>query len=379
MKPTKALIKISRLKKRIKAIRGGQGAGKTFSILILIINYASSNEDKEIYIASKELTKMRQTVIKDFVKILKMFNIYSDKDFLAGTHYRFPNGSFIKFIGLDKADIGKGLRSDLVYVNEANKIDFETYRELTSRAKQIIIDWNPNAEYWADTEVIPRSDCDFLNLTFKDNCYLSKEERTEILSYYEKGYDENGNEINSYWANKWRVYGLGEIGIIEGAIYQNWKIGEFDDNLPFGYCMDFGYKDPFTVTKIAFDLKNNLTYLQEVIYQSFLSSKEIVEIMESRGIDKSKPIIADSADPTMIKLIKNEGYNIYPAVKDKVINGIRQLQNFEMIVEKDSFNIQNELRNYIWLDKHGEIPIDDYNHVLDAVRYYEKFYTFKYA
>ena len=99
---TTALRKIAGLKKKIKVIRGGQGSGKTISILILLINHASSKEDREILILSSELTKMRLTVIKDFVKVMKMFGIYEDSRFIAGTLYRFRNGSFIKFIGMDK-------------------------------------------------------------------------------------------------------------------------------------------------------------------------------------------------------------------------------------------------------------------------------------
>ena len=98
---TTALRKISGLKKRIKVIRGGQGAGKTISILILLINHASSKANKEILIVSEELTKMRLTVIKDFVKVMQLAGIYQESHFLAGTLYRFKNGSFIKFIGLD--------------------------------------------------------------------------------------------------------------------------------------------------------------------------------------------------------------------------------------------------------------------------------------
>lgn len=125
---TTALRKISALKKKIKVIRGGQGSAKTISILILLINHAARTPDREILIISSELTKMRLTVIKDFVKMMKAIGIFSEHRFIAGTLYRFPNGSFIKFIGLDKDDVGKGLRSDIAYFNEVNKCDKESYR-----------------------------------------------------------------------------------------------------------------------------------------------------------------------------------------------------------------------------------------------------------
>lgn len=375
LKATTALRKIASLKKRIKAIQGGQGASKTFSILMLLINHANSKPDREILIASDELSKMRNTVIKDFIKIMKLFGIYEDARMTAGTLYRFPNGSFIKFIGLDKEDIGKGLRSHIVFVNEANKVKFETYRELTSRAEQVIIDFNPNRAFWFHEEIRQREDCDFLILTYKDNEYLGENERAEIEKYYTKGYNEAGEVINEYWANKWRVYGLGLEGKIDGTIFQNWYEGEFDETLPFGYCVDFGYKDPFTVTKVA--IKGNKMYLKEVIYKSGLSPNQITELMQAKGVEKNAYMIADSADPTMIRHLKNEGYNIYPAVKDKIVNGIRALQNYDIIIEPTSYNIIKEFSNYVWLDKTGEIPIDDFSHCIDPLRYYEKFYTFK--
>jgi len=148
MKATTALRKISALKKKVWCIQGGQGAGKTISILILLTNHALKNPNKEIYIASAELSKMRDTVLKDFIKILRSFGLYEKVNLTGVTNGQplciFPNKSFIRFIGLDKEDIGKGLRSDIVYLNEANKTNFETYRELTSRAKRKILDYNPN-------------------------------------------------------------------------------------------------------------------------------------------------------------------------------------------------------------------------------------------
>ena len=89
MKATTALRKISALKKRIWGIQGGQGAGKTYSILQLLINHASNNPNKEIFIASDELSKMRITVIKDFLNIMKSFNLYENERFTDGTLYRF--------------------------------------------------------------------------------------------------------------------------------------------------------------------------------------------------------------------------------------------------------------------------------------------------
>jgi phage terminase large subunit len=377
MQPTTTLCKISALRRRIKVIQGGQGAGKTFAILLILINHANANPNKEIFIVSAELTKMRITVIKDFVNIMKLLGIYSDERMLGGTIYRFPNGSFIKFLGLDKADLGKGLRSDVVFLNEANKVDFETYRELTSRAEQVILDFNPNARFWVHDEVITRQDADFIKVTYKDNEFLSPTEIAEIELYKSKGYDEQGNEINAYWANKWRVYGLGLEGRVDGVIYQNWELGEFDNTLPIIYGMDFGFKDPFSLVKCAFDSKLMRLYLKEEIYKSGLDSNQIIELLNTKITNKNNLIIADSADPTMIRTIENDGFNIIGLGKEKIVNGIRSLQKWQMVVDESSTNLINELHNYVWMDKAGEIPIDGQNHQLDPIRYVEKYWRYQ--
>ena len=376
MKATTTLRKISSLKKRIKVIQGGQGSAKTYSILLILINHGNGNPDKEIFVVSAELTKMRITVIKDFVNIMKALNLFEETRLLGGTMYRFPNGSFIKFLGLDKADLGKGLRSDVVFLNEANKVDFETYRELTSRAKQVILDFNPNARFWVHDEVVPREDADFITLTYKDNEFLSSQEVTEIELYKAKGYNEQGEEINAYWANKWRVYGLGLEGRVDGVIYQNWELGEFDETLPKIYGMDFGFKDPFTLVETAFNRKESKLHLREKIYKTGLNINQIIELLNAK-MDKKSLIIADCADPMAIATIANAGFNIIGLGKEKIVNGIRSLQKWQMIITPDSLNMVNELHNYVWLDKAGEVPIDAHNHTLDPIRYVDKYWRYQ--
>lgn len=394
IKPTTALRKISSLRKRIWGIQGGQGAGKTFSILLLLINHALRHSNKEIYISSAELSKMRLTVIKDFVKIMKMLGRFDKNAFTAGTLYVFPNGSFIKFIGLDKEDIGKGLRSDIMFVNEANKLkSFETYRELTSRAKRVIIDFNPNAKFWFHTEVMSRSDCDFIVLTFRDNEYLSKEEVNEILHYKKKGYDAAGNVINEYWANKWRIYGLGEVGSVEGRIF-NWKPISYRDFLsidrPVYYSVDWGKVDPFAIGCEKYHdgvlYTHELNYDSENEWRKRLTSTQIKEISGSNddgfvnwmfkqlAIPKDRPVICDNNRPTKIISLRNAGweYAIGPA-KAKIIDRLDIMQNLDIRFTEDSINIDNEQGAYCWAtDRFGEQtgePVDYSNHHIDRIGY----------
>ena len=389
IKNTTAMRKISALWRRIWCIQGGQGAGKTFAILILIINFASSNKGKEIYIVSAELSKMRDTVVKDFVKILKLFGVYHLVSFTGELHGAplcvFPNGSFVRFIGLDKDDIGKGLRSDLVFVNEANKIDFDTYRELTSRAKKIILDYNPNAKFWAHTEVLTEPDCDYLCLTFLDNEQLSEEERNTILSYKRKAYhnpdlpeyDFDANTKSKYWRNKWRIYGLGVTGLVDNRIYENWEpISSIEfKNLPYAsyYGLDFGSSRPTALVEEKFD-GNESFFTKQLLYKpSNAMSGTISQELTQIGVSKKIPIICDNADPLEIAGLIANGFNAIPAVKGpgSVEHGIRFINGKKNYYTDDSLDLENEYEQYEWEIVKGvnlDRPVKKNDHLLDAKR-----------
>lgn len=401
MEATKALLKIAQMRRRIKGVQGGQGAGKTYAILILLINHASSNVDKEIYIASAELSKMRTTIIKDFVKILKQFGIYEQDRFKGETLYTFRSGSFIKFLGLDKDDIGKGLRSDVVYINEGNKIGFESYRELTSRASIVYIDFNPNKKFWFHNEVEPRKDCDSIILTYKDNKFIKPQELNEILSYKEKGYDKDGKIINTYWANMWRIYGLGEVGQVEGRIY-NWGKIPYEDYLKLEletyYGVDWGKVDPFAVTEVKY--KDGNLYVHEINYKSEneirrgLSNIQLEAIKGSTvmdgedehdglvswifsraKIDKDALICCDNNRPNKIRSLRRAGWDRAVAVGGKMdlINRIGMLSDLNIFYTSTSINIELEQEAYCYdKDKEGRIlekPIDQDNHAIDSIVY----------
>ena len=373
---TTSLRKVASLRKRIRVIRGGQGAGKTISILILLINHAAGKPDKEILIISAELTKMRLTVIKDFVKLMKQIGIFDESRFIAETLYRFPNGSFIKFIGLDKSDVGKGLRSDVAYFNEVNKCDFESYRQVASRSKIVFADYNPDTEFYIDTDVITRDDCDFLQLTFEDNELLSIDERQEILLYKEKGYNQDGSIKNSYWANLWQVYGLGNIGNLEGVVFSNWSIV---DSIPIeaqfvSYGLDWGFtNDPTALIEVY--RYNKAIYVNELVYQTRLTNGEIINKLKLLEVKSNQCIVADSAEPKSIQDVNNAGFWIEAARKgpDSIKNSIDRLQEYQIFVTSQSMNLIKELRQYRWAkDKEGKslnAPEDIMNHDIDALRY----------
>lgn len=408
MQPTTALRKISSLQKRIWCVQGGQGAGKTYSILILILNTALKNSNREIYITSAELSKMRTTVIKDFVKVIQAFGVWDQVNFTGRDHgtplCRFKNGSFVQFIGLDKEDIGKGLRSDIMYINEANKINFETYRELTSRARRIILDYNPNEEFWAHKEVIPDPECSYLCLTFLDNEFLSDEERETILASKFKAYidpnldnyDFPENVKSNYWRNKWRIYGLGITGLVDNRVFENWKTVTLEDFNKFDGVevigVDWGTVDPWGIVKAKY--RDGKLYLHELNYASEneiaqrlntndrlqIGSDEVSNeiglvrlVFDKLQIPKNVPIICDTNRPIKIASLERQGYKTLAAPSKMILDGLSILQDLDVYMTSDSKNLIHEYENYKReTDRYGvvlEMPEDKNNHLIDPTRY----------
>ncbi len=386
MKQTTALRKISSLRKKVKCIQGSQGAAKTFSIMMLITNHAAGNPKKQCYVVSSELTKMRDTVIKDTITILDSFGVrYRATGIESGRpRISFPNGSFIRFIGLDKEDLGKGLRSDVIFVNEANKLSFESYRQATSRAKSVYLDFNPDNIFWAHEEVITRKDCDYITLTFQDNEHLSKEERDEILLYHMKAFGVPFNPlrkgslevISKYWHNKWRVYGLGLIGRLEGAVYENWEIIE---ELPkeaklLGAGIDFGWVHPQACTN-AYEFNKKRIY-DEVSFGSHQGTEVMAKDIKERGTE-DEVHYCDNSAPQLIARLQDLGINAIPCEdKTGLINFAVEKMNSEVFyVTARSVNLIRELQGYIWAkDSKGRPtgkPIKIKDDGMNSIQYFE--------
>lgn len=322
-------------------------------------------------------------------------NLYDQNNFPGETLYRFPNGSFIRFLGLDKADVGKGLRSNVVFLNEGNKTNFETYREITSRAERIVIDFNPNDKFWYHDEVQHRSDCDHLVLTYKDNEFLGEQEVKEIERYKLKGYDDKGNVINEYWANKWRVYGLGEIGGVEGRIF-NWQKIDYAEFIKIPgqtfYGVDWGTVDPFGIVAIRYSDGNlycsELNYKSENQWRQQLNSSQLSQIgavggegfvtwlFKRLGVPQDSYIICDTNRPGKVVALRKGGWEYSvtaPKKSGSILDGIDLLQNLNVYYTSESPNIEHEQYAYKWdKDRAGNAlnkPVDYDNHLIDAIRY----------
>jgi phage terminase large subunit len=367
LKKTTAQHKIARLRKRIRVVQGGSSSSKTFTIIPLLIHYANKNPNKEISIVSESIPHLRRGAIRDFVKIMEWIGLMNYNNWNKSTlTYYFDNGSFIEFFSADQPDKMRGARRDILFINEANNVDWESYFQLSIRTREFIyIDFNPVSEFWAHTELVGRKNVDYITLTYKDNEALEQSIINEFKEAEEKA------KTSDYWRNWVDVYVHGKIGNLQGTIFNNYEV---IDNLPsdakyLGSGIDFGFtNDPTAVIDLY--QYNGKIILDECVYEKGLLNKQIAD-----RLDKRHNYVADSAEPKSIQEIKAYGYTVKGAEKgkDSILFGIQLMQEYDFLITKKSINLIKEFRYYCWdKNRQGETlnkPIDDYNHGMDAIRY----------
>lgn len=341
---------------------GGQGSSKTISILQLIYLIAKYKSSKRITVASYALPHLKQGAMMDFDRILESWRENPNELKNKTESIYYINKSTIEFFGIE-GNIAKahGPRRDILFINEANrKITYDVFDQLNTRTQECtFLDFNPDQEFWLHEKVIPNFPHEFIQSNFTDNPYLPDNELQNILMKKDKPGFEN-------W---WKVYGLGELGKLEGAIFSNWKYGEFDNSLPYAHGLDFGFNDPDAMCRVAIDEKNKKIYINEEIYKSGNSSEQLRLLLNDRVIG-NELIVADCADARMISSLYHY-FNIRPVNKGKwtVSDALKQMQSYELIITNESHNLAKELNNYIWNDSKAGIPIDDFHHLIDGVRY----------
>jgi phage terminase large subunit len=372
-KETKAQAKIANLNKRVRVIQGGTSSSKTFSIIPLLITYAIDNPNSEISIVSESIPHLRRGAMRDFIKIMEWTSNYNPDNWNKSSFtYLFNSGSFIEFFSVTEESKLRGARRDILFVNEANNVPWEAFHQLSIRTKKFIyIDYNPTAEFWAHTELVGKNDTDFVILTYKDNDALDP----AIIREIEKA--KTKAETSAYWANWWKVYGLGQVGTLQGAIYEDFEVVEGIDVSRAKFValgLDWGFSNDPTAL-VAIYRQGDCLLIQELLYSTGLTNQDIADKLRTLGITRAWEIVADSAEPKSIEEIYRLGFNIKPAEKgpDSVRNGIDILKRFKLQVTKDSTNLIKELRSYTWAtDKEGKntgVPIDSFNHACDAMRY----------
>ena len=344
--------------------QGSTGSSKTWSLLQLFYSIAKrSQESLVISVTSYALPHLKMGAIRDFDKILVEFGV-NPGEICNKTENIYKIGkSIIEFFGIE-GNLAKvhGPRRDFLFINEANKkITYEIFDQMHTRTRICtFLDYNPTSEFWVHTEVMPNFKHKYIHSTWRDNPYLSEIEKQKILGKYDKKGFEN-------WV---KVYGEGEIGILEGQIFTNWTFGEFDTTLPYGYGLDFGYHpDPDAMTRVAVDEKLKIIYLSECFYTTGQATSELKQAIVTAKKQTNDLVVADCSDPRMIRELK--GLNVHPVKKDGCVSEwLKILMDYQLVITEDSYNLQKELNNYIWSDSKAGIPVDAFNHLIDSFRYY---------
>lgn len=358
--------------KRYLVAQGGMRAAKTYSMLMLIISWCQTNADKVATVASMSYPHLSRGAIRDFQTIMKAADIWEPERWNQSSKiYTFGNGTILEFISVDNMS-AHGPARDLLFVNEANDMDFQTFQNLAFRTTgKVIIDYNPTHEFWAHQLVKDEKDnADFIILTYKDNEALAPSIRKAIESRRPKPGEEPSN-----W---WTVYGLGQIGSLEGNVYSGWTpISEVpSDYVLRRYGVDFGFSNDPTAIVGVYENENGDIILDEKLCKTKILTPELVQIIKELpdGL-----YVCDNARPEIIAELQANGIRAIPCNKTagEKLNGKRY--NIELVQRRQikytsrSKELEREYLSYAWRKKKtGEYidePQDGNDHIMDAIAY----------
>ena len=340
---------------------GGTRSGKTYAILQWIIVQCLQSK-QEVTIVRKTIPSLKRTVIKDFKDVMQTLGIWNENDWnISDRIYNFYNNSTISFISTDDAEKLRGLKSSILWLEEANEIDSESYFQLQIRTTgPIILSYNPTISPYHWLRQMEDSSRYFT--TYRNNPYLEK----SVVKAIE--------DLQRTNVKAWKVYGLGEYTTNEKAVFVFNSVEWIPDESEFiAYGLDYGYSnDPSCLVSVwRYDGE---IYIIEHFYETGLTTSDLDA--------KLKPIVqgrqeiwADSSEPRLNDELYKLGYNVRPVVKgkDSINFGIQVMQNYKINIPKACQNLTNEFYSYEWAtDRFGaqlDKPIDYMNHGIDATRY----------
>lgn len=342
---------------------GGTRSSKTYSICQMLILYAIKNPNKIIAVIRKHSKTIKDTVLKqDFIPMLKDMGLYNENNYnMSNSTYNFGNGTIFEFYGADDEQKLRGRKRDIAWLNEANELMWDDFKQIAMRTSgKIIIDYNPSAPTSFLYE-LPEDKTIQIHSTYKDNPFLSDSQIEFILDM--KRTDPTGYDI----------YALGKRSISKENVYKLWDRvkGKPEHIKDFIYGLDFGFNHPTALIKIWYDTDTMDVFLEEMIYASNLTSGDLIDEMNRNGIDKGVSIVCDYARPEIIRDINNAGYSAVNADKS-VKEGINAVRLFNIKLCENSLNIkkENELYRY---KKVGDVITDEvikkWDDGLDAIRY----------
>jgi len=349
---------------------GGSRSSKTYSLCQLLMVYCLQNPNKVVSIIRKTFPALRATAMRDFLEVLKEAGIYEKTSHNMSEHiYTFPNGSIVEFFSVDDEQKIRGRKRHVAWCNEANELFLDDFTQLNMRTEQkLIFDYNPSdSNSWLYE--LPKDESILIKSTYRDNPFLPDTIKRQIEDL--KRTDEA----------LYQIYALGEHAISKSNIYSNWA---FLPHRParftqFVYGLDFGYNHPTALMRVYWHEKD--IFIEPVIYESYLTTSNLIDRMASLDVEKETEIIADYARPEIIAEMNNAGYNVRNANK-VVKKGIDNIKTFGVFAMADK-HLEKEYQNYKWKkigDQITDEPVKLFDDAMDAVRYAttyikEQYYT----
>ncbi len=383
-KGTEVFEKIANSRKRITVVRGGTGASKTYSlaqiaVLFLFSGWCGKSEDgKDIAysegvfsVVRKSLPSLKATAMRDFLEILHRGNLYRFVKHNMTEHIFKYGKRMVEFFSVDDQQKVRSRTRTILWMCEANEIDFdEEFFHLSVRTdEKIYMDFNPDDDQiWINLQIEQKrarlkNDVEVVVCNYTHNPFLSKA-KIEDIEYLKESGDETF----------WIIFGTGEYGHIRGLIYKDWTAWEFPKEGESFFGLDFGFaRDPTALVEMK--LKYNVLYCRELIYETELTNWQLGEMMRAENI-KRELIFADSSDPRSIAELQLLKFNIKGVKKgaDSVRQGILKVQELDVRPTERSTNIWMERRRYKWKVSRvtGEVepkPVKRFDHLMDAIRY----------
>lgn len=345
--------------KRFIINQGGSRSSKTYSLCQLIIVWCLQNPNKVVSIVRKTFPALRATVMRDFFEVLKDLELYEKGNHnMSENIYRFSNGSIVEFFSVDDEQKIRGRKRDLGWCNEANELWFDDFQQLNMRTEsKLIFDYNPSESSGWLYE-LPEDESILIKSTYKDNPFLPESIKRQIEDL--KRTDEA----------LYQIYALGEKAISKSNIYSNWTFLQHRPTkfTQFVYGLDFGFNHPTALIRVYWHEKD--IYIEPVIYESYLTTTDLIDRMGSLGIDKSTDILADYSRPEIIAEMQIAGYNVNNANK-VVKKGIDNVKTFGVMCQDDP-RLKKEYDNYKWKkigDTITDEPVKLFDDAMDAIRY----------
>ena len=345
--------------KRFIINQGGSRSSKTYSLCQLLTVWCLQNPNKVVSIVRKTFPALRATVMRDFFEVLKDLNLYEKSNHnMSENIYRFPNGSLVEFFSIDDEQKVRGRKRDIGWCNEANELWFEDFQQLNMRTEyKLIFDYNPSdSSSWLYE--LPKDESVLIKSTYKDNPFLPESIKRQIEDL--KRTDEA----------LYQIYALGEKAISKSNIFNTWdfiaKRPERFTNYVYG--LDFGYNHPTALMRVYWC--DGDIYIEPVIYESYLTTSELIERFKQLNIEQTVDILADYSRPEIIAEMQNAGFNVNNANKN-VKSGINAVKTFKVWCQEDD-NLKKEYNNYKWKkvgDNITDEPVKLYDDAMDAVRY----------